>query len=74
MPNRSTSRTYGVSIGGVEITQYDLQVLKSQANTILRDTQGFDASRAWTTAVLNLLVSRGILNATENLKADEKPS
>lgn len=74
MDRRSSSRTYDIEVGGVIVTAYDLQVLKSQANDLLRNNHGFDASRAWTEAVLNLLVARGLLPATQNLKSGEKPS
>jgi hypothetical protein len=66
MKHRSTSRRYGVEIGGVQITPFDLNLIQSNARDILLDEQGFDVGRAWVTATLNYLVSIGVLQATEN--------
>ncbi len=68
---RSSSRLYNVSIGGVTLTPYELQLLRSEAITLYKDEGGADPSRAWVSAVLNLLVARGILPATENKKSGE---
>lgn len=73
MDRKASSRVYGVSIGGVELTPYELQLLKSQANDILRSEANMDSSRAWATAVLNLLVSRNVLPNIMNAKYGETP-
>lgn len=70
MDRKVSSREYGVSIGGVELSQYELQILRSQANDILR-SEHIDVSAAWVTAVLNLLVSRNVLPNVNNPKHGE---
>lgn len=71
MDRRSSSRRYGVEIGAVKLTTQELDLIRSNANTILIEEQGGDTARAWTTAVLNMLVKKGLLDPKQNLKADE---
>ena len=59
--DRTTSRLYGAIHGSIEIDQYDLGLIKQDAQRRLLDEQGFDVSRAWTNAVLAYLSSKKLL-------------
>jgi hypothetical protein len=71
MNRRATGKRYGVEIGHIKVTQYDLMVIQSNARDILLDEQGFDVARAWVTATLNYLVKLELLDSTRNLKSGE---
>lgn len=74
MDRRSSSRRYGVEIGPVALTTYDLDLIRSTANDILRTEHGFDVSRAWASATIRMLIKLGHLpNGDTNHLTDEKP-
>lgn len=71
MDRRAVGRQYGVEIGQVKLSTYDLALIQSNARDILLDEQGFDVARAWVTATLGYLVKEGLIDSTKVLKSGE---
>ncbi|MEZ0208718.1 MAG: hypothetical protein ACAH17_00880 [Candidatus Paceibacterota bacterium] len=64
--NRSSSRKYGVDMAGIQLTQYDLQLIQSHARDILLNEQGHDVARAWVKATIGYLVKQGTVKQPVN--------
>lgn len=69
--DRSTSRKYGVAFNHIQFSPAELDIIRSNANDILRSEHGFDTARAWTNAVLMALNHKGLLNLVSDTETNE---